>query len=154
TNAFMFSHILLQRRAGDMSLLKTPIELGKPKNFDLDAPAWWNVGKKRLLYYEGGIEGGFERAIMQFAMSSADGPTFRSWEADFMQVLAYIRSRKAPVYPWPIDRSLASSGERVFNGACSGCHGTYGTHETFPNKVVPLSTVGTDPLRLTGMTPE
>ena len=58
-----------------------------------------------------------------------------------------------PPYPGPIDRSLALTGRAVFHARCSGCHGTYseGTEQvrllTYPNRLVPLAAIGTDPVR-------
>jgi hypothetical protein len=155
TNAFFLSHILLMRRNEDMSPRETPVDLGKAATYDLDAPPWWHVRRKPAFYADGFVEGGHGRAIMQFAMAAkADGPTFRGWESEFDDILAYLRTLRPPKYPWPIDRSLAARGEKVFARACAGCHGTYGPGGKYAGTVVPLATIGTDLLRLQGMTPE
>lgn len=60
-------------------------------------------------------------------------------------ILAYIYSLEAPEYPFEIDQSLANEGENLFNNNCAACHGTYGNNETYPNLLVSLNTVGTDP---------
>ena len=62
-----------------------------------------------------------------------------------------------PRYPWPVDDSLAATGRTVFNANCASCHGTYETHgqaETYPEKLVSLDVLGTDPVRLKSLSAE
>jgi len=66
-------------------------------------------------------------------------------EAAFADVRAFIASLEPPAYPYDIDRELATEGEAVFGRHCSACHGTYGADPTYPNLVIDLETVGTDP---------
>ncbi|MFW5724691.1 MAG: c-type cytochrome, partial [Halochromatium sp.] len=48
-------------------------------------------------------------------------------------------------YPYPIDAELAARGERLFKAECTECHGRYGERERYPNELVALDEVGTDP---------
>jgi hypothetical protein len=63
------------------------------------------------------------------------------------------RGYAPPPYPGPVDRPLALAGRAVFHARCAGCHGTYseGTEQvrllTYPNKLIPLAAIGTDPVR-------
>ena len=154
TNAFIFSLELLRRRNEDLSLRKEPLPMGDYTDFDLDAPPWWYLKKKTALYADAGIKGDFTRSIMQFTMGEPNGEKIRSWESDFKDILAYLKSIEAPKYPLPIDRKIAAEGERIFNKTCSGCHGSYGADGKYPNKLIPPDVVGTDPLRLTKLTKE
>ena len=154
TNAFIFSLELLRRRNEDLSPRKDPVPMGDYMDYDLDPPAWWYLKKKSAIYADGGVKGDFTRAIMQFTMGESDGAKIRSWEPDFKDILAYLKSIEAPKYPLPIDSKLAAAGQQVFTKTCSGCHGTYGTEGKYPNKIVPLEVVGTDGLRLTKLTKE
>ncbi len=104
TNAFIFSLELLRRRNEDLSTRKDPVPMGDYADFDLDPPAWWYLKKKTALYADGGVKGDFTRAIMQFTMGEYDGAKIRSWEPDFKDILAYLKSIEAPKYPLPIDR--------------------------------------------------
>jgi hypothetical protein len=61
-------------------------------------------------------------------------------------VLAYIYSLQPPKYPKSIDQSLAAKGQILFEKNCSDCHGTYGENNTYPNLLIPESTVKTDSL--------
>mgnify|MGYP000873095461 CR=1 FL=1 len=154
TNAFIFSLELIRRRNEDLSNRKEPLPMGEYADFDLDPPAWWYLKKKTALYSDGAATGDFTRPIMQFAMGEPNGEKIRSWEGDFRDILAYLKSIEKPKYPLPIDAKLAQAGEQVFTKTCSGCHGTYGAEGKYPNKVVPLDVVGTDSLRLTKLSKE
>jgi mono/diheme cytochrome c family protein len=154
TNAFIFSLELVRRRNEDLSPRKEPLPMGDYADFDLDAPAWWYLKKKTALYADAAATGDFTRPIMQFTMGEPSGEKIRSWEGDFRDILAYLKSIEKPKYPLPIDAKLATDGQQVFTKTCAGCHGTYGTNESYPNKVVPLEIVGTDPMRLTKLSKE
>lgn len=154
TNATFFSHALLMMRNEDLSLRKTMAPLGFPQFIDEDAPAWWNLGKKKSIYVEGLGQGDFHRAIMQFAMQgNLDGDVVKGYEPDFVDILAYIESVKPPKYPWPIDSAKAEEGRRVFDRACAQCHGVYGANASYPDRVVPIETIKTDEARLNSVTP-
>lgn len=154
TNAFIFSLELLRRRNEDLSNRAEPLPMGDYTDYDLDAPPWWNLKKKTAIYYDAGVKGDFTRAIMQFTMGESSGEKIRSWEPEFKDILAYLKSIEPPKYPLPIDQKLAGEGQEVFTKTCAGCHGTYGAEGKYPNKVVPLEVVGTDSLRLTKLTKE
>lgn len=154
TNAFIFSVELLRRRNEDLSRRAEPLPMGDYKDGDLDAPPWWYLQKKTALYADAGVKGDFVRPIMQFAMGEPDGAKIRSWENDFKDVLAYLKSIRPPQYPLPIDQKLARDGQQVFAKTCAQCHGTYGAEGKYPNKLIPIEVVGTDATRLTGLTKE
>jgi mono/diheme cytochrome c family protein len=152
TDAFTISHALLMYRDLEMEVSQTPVDLGEPHPYDLDAPPWWNLRRKSSLYSDGFVRGGGERAIMQFTMAGIDGPALRGFETDFKQVLDYIRSIRPPRYSKPIDSALAAKGGAVFEKTCSGCHGTYGPDGKYPERTIPIDVVGTDDKRLRWMT--
>jgi Cytochrome c len=154
TNAVFMSHVLLMLRNPDLSMRTTALNLGAPKIFDMDAPAWWNVGRKRYLYCDALLEGGFARTMMQFAMGANNGSAMCLWEPDFDDILAYMKALEPPKYPFPIDQTLARQGKEVFKANCSGCHGTYGRDGHYPNVIVPIEQIGTDTVRFHGITPE
>jgi mono/diheme cytochrome c family protein len=67
-------------------------------------------------------------------------------DARFPDVMAWMRTLEPPKYPHPIDAGRASLGAVVFDKKCAACHGTYGERDTYPNLLVSLEKVGTDPL--------
>ncbi len=154
TNAFIFSLELIRLRNEDLSQRKDPVPMGDYKDSDLDPIPWWHLKKKTALYADGLLKGDFVRPIMQFTMGEPSGEKIRSWENDFKDVLAYLKTIQPPKYPLPIDKQLAGEGQKVFEKTCAGCHGTYGANGKYPNKVVPLEVVNTDPVRVQGLTKE
>ncbi len=154
TNAFVFSIELFRIRNEDLSRRSVPIEMGDYKNADLDAIPWWNLKKKTRLYSDGSISGDFVRPIMQFTLAGTTAEQIKSWEPDFKDILAYLRSISPPKYPWTVDDGEAREGKILFERTCSPCHGTYGPDGKYPNRVIPIEQIGTDPVRLTGVTKE
>jgi len=150
TNAQIFSVALVAKRDKDLNL-----EPGNPfpklVNHDLDAPPLWNTSRKRRLYIDGFPEK-TARVIMQFVLGESNsGETIRGWESDFQDVLAWIESLEPPKYPWEVNAELAATGKQLFEQTCARCHGTYGSDGEYPEKMIEISDIGTDPLRLHGM---
>lgn len=111
-----------------------------------DVPPLWNVRKKNALYYTAVGRGDFSKLLFQASvLGIADSVAARQAVTEFRDVVAWLKSLEPPVYPKAIDHSLAAKGRPLFEEHCSGCHGTYGQEETYPNKVVSLSLVKTDP---------
>lgn len=111
-----------------------------------DVPPLWNVGKKNSLYYTGGGQGDFRKLLFQASyLGIRDSAEARKAFDSFRDVYAWLAQLEPPRYPKPIDQSLAIRGKALFEEHCSGCHGTYGEEETYPNKVVSLNVVKTDP---------
>jgi hypothetical protein len=146
TNAVIFGILVGSRRGPDMEVIPRR-EMPPLLHHDMDAPPLWNVRKKQYLYCDGHAPVS-HRVLMQFMLlPSNDAETVRGWEDEFEDILAWIRALEPPKYPWPIDEGLAARGERVFNRACSRCHGTHGPEGHYPEKNIPIDVVGTDPLR-------
>ena len=119
---------------------------------DMDAPPFWNVRKKRTLYADGFAAKG-HRPLLQFVMLPCNsGEQLKEWEPDYRDILAWIELLRPPKYPYAINRELAAQGEVTFNAHCAECHGTYGENPEFPNRIVPINIVQTDPLRLRSLT--
>jgi mono/diheme cytochrome c family protein len=148
TEAGAMAVFLFGYREPNLSLRLTRLDFGLKDEMIEDPPAWWTLKKKRTMYHTGGADTRSHRSIMQFMMSPLNGPAaFHRAEDDFKDILAYLKSIEAPRYPLPIDRKLAAKGETLFNAGCAKCHGTYGEKWTYPNKVIPLKTIGTDRTR-------
>lgn len=112
----------------------------------VDVPAWWRVKKKNALYANGMGRGDFVHHLMNMSIFSVDdNAEAKKVEAMFVDIAAYIMSIEPPKYPGPVDVALSTKGEAVFAANCSTCHGTYGANGSYPNLLVPLDTVGTDP---------
>lgn len=153
TNAVMFGVLLEATRDKDLErVFDRP--LPDMVHHDMDAPAWWLMKKKTMLYADAFAERD-HRALMQFMMTPENsGARIRGWEDDYRKIYDWIMQLEPPRYPFPIDQKLAERGEAVFNRNCAECHGTYGKNWTYPNRVVPIEVVGTDAVRLKALKPE
>ena len=45
-------------------------------------------------------------------------------------------------------------GKALFKGSCARCHGSYGSGGSYPNKIVTLEEIGTDPRLALSVTEE
>ena len=118
-------------------------------NVASDVPPLWNVRKKNALYYNGMGRGNFTKLLMQAGlMGISDTVQAREIQQNFVDVVAWLESLEAPAFPGGIDQTLAESGRQVFEANCEKCHGRYDENpafETYPNKLVPMWEIQTDP---------
>jgi len=118
----------------------------------VSVPPWWNIGKKHAMFYNGEGRGDHVRYMMLASTTCTDSVAeARAMDAWVKDVRAYLATLKPPAYPYPIDTELAGAGRELFLSECKKCHGRYprpdgSGHETYPNKLVALDDVGTDPL--------
>ena len=146
TNAVNFGVALMAQRDAELNVLP----LARPplmKHHDHDAPAWWLLHRKQLMYIDAFVPKS-HRAIMQFILVKENGPQkFTQWEDDFNDIFAWLESLQPPQYPFAIDAKLAAAGQGIFTQHCADCHGTYGAQGHYPGKVVPIDEIGTDKVR-------
>jgi hypothetical protein len=149
-NAGMFSAVLLSLRNPDMSprLIPLPLAVNLP---EMDTPAWWLLHKKETMYYDGRTPAESVRTNMQFLLGEKSLSELKTLEPTFRDIRSYILSLRAPKYPFPIDEPRAQHGRKVFETNCKKCHGTYGASESYPNVVVELDEIKTDPARALGL---
>lgn len=113
----------------------------------LDVPPWWRMSKKHSMFYTGLGRGDHARIMMSASSLCVDDvEEATAIDAYFPDIYAYLQSIEPPRYPYAIDEALAEEGQRVFESTCTPCHGTYGEKETYPNLVVDLDVIGTDPV--------
>jgi mono/diheme cytochrome c family protein len=150
TNAGMMAIVLLSVRNPDLSKRRFPLPMGANVP-ELDAPPWWNLKYKRMMYYDGRTPAASVRANMQFLLGEKTLEQFKHLEPVFRDIQAYLLSLEPPRYPFAIDATKAERGKAVFEKTCVRCHGTYGPDSSYPGKIVPLDVIGTDPERLLGI---
>lgn len=152
TEAGGFGVYLLGYRNPDLSLRTPRKELGLRDDLCEDVPAWWLMKKKRTIYHTGATDSRSVRTLMQFMMHPLNTPKdFEKHEPAFRDISAYLASMEPPKYPFPIDNTKAAAGKELFRQHCATCHGTYGEKWSYPNKVIPLEEIGTDPTRHKGI---
>ena len=150
-NAFGEALAFLSVRDRNMDLTLDKLQFTIPPaealNIPMRTPPYWHAYRKKSFYYDGFVEKS-HRDIMQFSFGpSLSGEAARALEDDFKAIYAWINSVRPPKYRWDIDAPLAAKGREVFSAHCAGCHGKYAPTGYFPEKLIALSDIGTDPLR-------
>jgi mono/diheme cytochrome c family protein len=142
----IFAALSAHRNKENLTWLTTPQSNIPTKTVITDVPAWWLMKKKNALYYNGLGKGDFARLIMASSLlTMKDSAEARKIDAKFPDVVAYLKSLKAPKNPNTIDSKLAESGKILFESQCSKCHGKYTTDNDYPNLLIDLPNIGTDP---------
>lgn len=111
-----------------------------------DVPPWWLLKKKHAMFYTAIGRGDFSKFLMASSLLTMHGiDEAKEIDEKFPDVFSWINTLEPPKYPETVDLNKAQSGEVIFNKNCSGCHGTYGKNESYPNYLVALDVVKTDP---------
>jgi len=111
-----------------------------------DVPAWWLLKKKNALFYHAIGREDYCRSMITMILSTIDNvEKAKEVDVKFQDVLAYLKTLTPPKYPYSINSGLADQGKAIFTQKCSFCHGTYGSNTSYPNLLVSLNTIGTDP---------
>jgi mono/diheme cytochrome c family protein len=145
-NAGQIAVILLSFRKSDLSMRKFPMPLGALYP-ECDIPPWWHMARKQTMYYDGRTDARSARSMMQFMLGEKTLEQLKDLEPTFNEILAFLKSLRPPRYPFAIDSGRAERGKVVFEQTCSRCHGTYGPGGEYPNRIVELKVIGTDPAR-------
>lgn len=145
-NAGQMAAVLISLRKPDLSRRLFPVLHGS-KFPETDVPAWWNIKYKDTTYYDGRTDARSVRSNMQFMLGEKTREQFEELEPTFADILAYLNSIEAPEYPFPIDAELAARGRSIFENQCAKCHGSYGDEPSYPNLIIELDRIGTDPAR-------
>jgi hypothetical protein len=129
-------------------VIRDRTESRSPTRLTSDLPPWWRVHKKNALFYNG-MARGDHRGTMALATSVCVDSVARAEQVDamFRDIQAFVASVRRPSTP-SIDPALAAGEPRVRRD-CAGCHGTYAERdedETYPNLLIPLHVIGTDPV--------
>jgi len=125
---------------------KPVIEPPPKRPLPVSVPPWWRMQKKHAMFYTAAGRGDHARLmILASALCTDSVQEARAIDAYAPDIRAFLASLEPPKYPFDIDRKLAARGRPVFEKHCSACHGTYGAQAQYPNLVIGLDAVGTDP---------
>src|SRR5208282_5142468 len=145
SEASNFAVYLMQFRDAELRH-RLPVKYPLCENLCEDVPAWWHFRKKKTIYHLGAADSRSVRTLMPFLLiPGKSAHSIKEREPDFADIRAFLLSLKPPSYPFAIDRPLAERGRTVFDRYCTRCHGTYGPASRYPNKLIPLEEIGTDP---------
>jgi mono/diheme cytochrome c family protein len=145
---------LMEFRTADLSL-RPPVKLDFARAVSSDPPAWWLLKRKETRNWTGGVNVNSMRVDMVNLLTPFNSAEhIKKHESTFGDIHEFVMSVEAPKYPFEHDAGLAAKGLGLFTEHCARCHGTYGPKATYPNKVVPLKTLGTDPALAQAITPK
>ena len=132
----------------------TPLlDLPPPQVVPVDVPPWWRMAKKTTMFYSAAGRGDHARIMMAASLLCTDTvDEAQQIDAAFADVRAWIATMPVPAWPYAVDGDLAAKGHQVFDASCARCHGTYGDGGIYPNELVPLADIGTDPTLAAGTT--
>ena len=121
----------------------------------VSVPPWWRMAKKHAMFNLGEGRRDHARLMMSASMLCTDTiEELEAIDAYAPDIRAYIASLEPPAWPFALDPALAESGREVFEANCSVCHGHYAVDgeggrdragDRYPNRLVPLELVETDP---------
>lgn len=120
------------------------IEPPQTEPLPISVPPWWGMRDKAAMFYTTIGRGDHSTFMLLASMLCVDSVAeFDSVDAYADDIRAYIASLEAPDWPHPVDAEQAALGAAIYARGCAVCHGGEGT--PYPNLVVPLSEIGTDP---------
>lgn len=123
-------------------LIKPP----PPKPLPVSVPPWWRMKKKNAMFYNASGRGDHARLMILASTLCTDTvEEARAIDAYAPDIRAFISSLDPPAFPFDVDSELAGEGRDVLEGRCSSCHGTYGQDWSYPNLVIGVDEIGTDP---------
>lgn len=112
----------------------------------VSVPPWWRMAKKNAMFYQGQARGDHSRFMMTASLLCVDGvDDVAKTDAYAADIRAYIASLEPPQYPFPIDYAKIELGRSIFQSNCMRCHGDPTQPNGYPNLIIPLEEIGTDP---------
>jgi len=95
------------------------------------------------------------RTLMPFLLIPGNSADYiKKREADFADIRAYLQNLDVPRYPFSIDQALAGEGKAIYERTCMRCHGGPAESDSYPNKLIELDRIGTDPTLATAFAPQ
>jgi mono/diheme cytochrome c family protein len=139
--------LMAHRDPRTLAWSRTPLLEPPPREpLPVSVPPWWRMKKKHAMFYTTLGRGDHARFMILASMLCADSvEQAQRVDAYAADIRAYLAGLEPPRYPLAVDAALAARGASLFGQHCSHCHGGHGEDGTYPNLVVPLEVVGTDP---------
>ena len=114
------------------------------------APAWWQLHYKERAFADGSGDARSHRSMMATLVAFGVTPDqLVAREQDFIDVFHYLLSLEPPCWSFTtLDAPEVERGQALFETRCATCHGVHsGADASYPNRIVPLDMVRTDPVR-------
>ncbi|HEY9605510.1 MAG TPA: c-type cytochrome [Allocoleopsis sp.] len=116
-----------------------------------DLPPIWNQKPRQgLQLHWDGDNTSVEERNKSAALGAGVTPTTLDIDR-LKRIEDWLLDLKAPAYPYPVNQTLAATGERIYQNNCASCHAFGGS---YTGKVTPIQEIGTDRHRLDSYTYE
>jgi mono/diheme cytochrome c family protein len=126
----------------DAPLFEEPVKPARPNSI----PPMWRMAKQDAMFANAAARGDWSKWLLNGVITCTESVEEASRAlAMAADVRAWIQEIEPPAFPKAVDAEAAARGQEIFDVTCAPCHGTYGADETFPNLIVPVDLVGTDP---------
>ena len=138
-----------------MSLLYGPPGADVATHFGAQQAApWWQLPLKDHVYSDGTGDVDNHRSMASTLLAfGTPWAELLAMDDTLLDLQAMMGSAAAPPWPFAVDATLAAEGRAVYQTTCAGCHGDpCGSADGYPDRVVPASEVGTDPVRAAAWT--
>lgn len=113
-------------------------------------PIWNMRPREEMPYHWDGMNTDLGEVVLSSAIG--DGATAKSLPlAELRRLQEWLLDLQPPTYPFSIDQDLAGAGADLYQQHCASCHAVGGART---GQVMPVTEVGTDPLRAEMWTPE
>ena len=147
SEAGAFGVYLLGFRKPDLSLRLPARNLDLHDDLCEDMPAWWLLKKKKTMYHTGRRRRPFGAVDHAVHADAADNSPSRFRESTSQRSATSRRTLQHSKRRSIRCRSTrpGRQGREALRRELRSCHGTYGEKWTYPNKIVPLDEIGTDP---------
>lgn len=118
------------------------------------AAPWWHMAHKDVVYSDGTGDVNNHRSMASTLLAfGTPWSTLQGMDATLLDLQAMMGSTAPPPWPFELDTSLVAPGLDVYQASCAACHGDLCDAAVgFPDRVVDLAEIGTDPLRSTRWT--
>src|SRR5262249_54561392 len=127
--------------------VQKPISLDYFQDVCSRPPAWWQIKRKKTRDWTGGGGGrSTPREIVDLLTPFYAPAELKKHAQALSAISAFLLTVESPKYPFATDAARVARGREVFAEHCVRCHGTYGPDGKYPNKIVPLDALGTDPV--------
>ncbi|MEQ1571705.1 MAG: hypothetical protein ABMA64_39110, partial [Myxococcota bacterium] len=110
------------------------------------AAPWWTLSRRDRVYSDGSGSTDNHRTMAATLLGFGTSPAaLEAVDDELLDVREYLWSLSAPAWPLPVDPAAERGAEVYAEAGCAECHGE--PCAPFPDRVVPVDEVGTDPTR-------
>lgn len=126
----------------------THTKISKPYGY-VRFPSIWAYNKRNSFGWDGSMHGDLALAAASVEFNKGMSTNYIVNNQDkWHDIYAYITTLQSPAYPKHVNSQLATKGKKIYENSCLSCHGS---GDSYLEKIIPISEIGTDEDRLIAM---